>query len=244
MLWYVSRRFPLTGKEQAKPHRVQPLDHVMGAARLGDHDDDPIPQAAKPQRQAARGLCLGSAPSGSCAVRIIPATSPQHSAARAAAEFAPGQGAQTAKRLPTGKTRSTPGRLVDAPWSTPRRSSDPTDNEKALISRAFHGAKRIRTADLLGAIQALSQLSYSPANAQYIERQAGPEPGRTGIPSCLRAELVTRPRCHHEGGQQRQQVRRPCQSEPHVHLLGGGVHRISHMGIRAAPAATPFRVWA
>jgi hypothetical protein len=29
-----------------------------------------------------------------------------------------------------------------------------------------HGAKGIRTPDLLGAIQALSQLSYSPARAQ------------------------------------------------------------------------------
>jgi hypothetical protein len=33
-----------------------------------------------------------------------------------------------------------------------------------------HGAKRIRTADLLGAIQALSQLSYSPAAGKYIGR--------------------------------------------------------------------------
>ena len=87
-----------------------------------------------------------------------------------------------------------------------RQPSRPTPPPKPQSSQtstgARNGAKRIRTADLLGAIQALSQLSYSPANAQYIERQAGPEPGRTGIPSCLRAELVTRPRCHHEGGQQ------------------------------------------
>ena len=51
-----------------------------------------------------------------------------------------------------------------------------------------NGAKRIRTADLLGAIQALSQLSYSPANAQYIERQAESDPGSTGAsaaPSCV-----------------------------------------------------------
>jgi hypothetical protein len=33
----------------------------------------------------------------------------------------------------------------------------------ARLSGENHGAKRIRTADLLGAIQALSQLSYSPA---------------------------------------------------------------------------------
>ncbi len=37
-------------------------------------------------------------------------------------------------------------------------------NRKGPVSRAFRGgARRIRTADLLGAIQALSQLSYSPA---------------------------------------------------------------------------------
>ena len=59
----------------------------------------------------------------------------------------------------------------------------------ARTAQPSYGAKRIRTADLLGAIQALSQLSYSPANAQYIERQAGSEPGRTGAsaaPSCVR----------------------------------------------------------
>ena len=57
-----------------------------------------------------------------------------------------------------------------------------------------YGAKRIRTADLLGAIQALSQLSYSPANAQYIGRQAGSEPGRTGAwaaPSCVRSTRIS-----------------------------------------------------
>ena len=58
----------------------------------------------------------------------------------------------------------------------------------------IYGAKRIRTADLLGAIQALSQLSYSPANAQYIERQAGSEPGRTGASaarSCVRSTRMS-----------------------------------------------------
>jgi hypothetical protein len=34
--------------------------------------------------------------------------------------------------------------------------------KKAQISGAFSGASRTRTGDLLGAIQALSQLSYSP----------------------------------------------------------------------------------
>jgi hypothetical protein len=37
---------------------------------------------------------------------------------------------------------------------------------KALLSGAFlDGASRTRTGDLLGAIQALSQLSYSPERA-------------------------------------------------------------------------------
>ena len=36
-------------------------------------------------------------------------------------------------------------------------------NEKAPITGLFDGASRTRTGDLLGAIQALSQLSYSPA---------------------------------------------------------------------------------
>jgi hypothetical protein len=31
------------------------------------------------------------------------------------------------------------------------------------LLQVFHGASRTRTGDLLGAIQALSQLSYSPA---------------------------------------------------------------------------------
>jgi hypothetical protein len=35
--------------------------------------------------------------------------------------------------------------------------------EKPADLRRFHGASRTRTGDLLGAIQALSQLSYSPA---------------------------------------------------------------------------------
>ena len=47
-----------------------------------------------------------------------------------------------------------------------------------------HGAKRIRTADLLGAIQALSQLSYSPARAEVYRRdcpaQAPPVGGAGG----------------------------------------------------------------
>jgi MoxR-like ATPase len=38
---------------------------------------------------------------------------------------------------------------------------------KTRLSRAFcYGASRARTGDLLGAIQALSQLSYSPAQLE------------------------------------------------------------------------------
>ena len=37
-----------------------------------------------------------------------------------------------------------------------------TDNKKARLSTGFGGDKRDRTADLLNAIQTLSQLSYTP----------------------------------------------------------------------------------
>jgi hypothetical protein len=37
---------------------------------------------------------------------------------------------------------------------------------KDLNLQVFHGASRARTGDLLGAIQALSQLSYSPVRRQ------------------------------------------------------------------------------
>ncbi len=43
--------------------------------------------------------------------------------------------------------------------------------QKAPTRRAFlSGARRIRTADLLGAIQALCQLSYSPESGGWEER--------------------------------------------------------------------------
>ncbi len=38
--------------------------------------------------------------------------------------------------------------------------------EKPPFCGGFHGASRTRTGDLLGAIQALSQLSYSPARRE------------------------------------------------------------------------------
>jgi hypothetical protein len=49
----------------------------------------------------------------------------------------------------------------------PRRSSE-TGSQNLLVSSDFRtsGASRNRTGDLLGAIQALSHLSYSPARRQ------------------------------------------------------------------------------
>ena len=41
-------------------------------------------------------------------------------------------------------------------------SPNATDNKKARLSTGFGGDKRDRTADLLNAIQTLSQLSYTP----------------------------------------------------------------------------------
>jgi hypothetical protein len=40
---------------------------------------------------------------------------------------------------------------------------DATENNGGMLRRNCGGAKRDRTADLLNAIQALSQLSYSPS---------------------------------------------------------------------------------
>src|SRR4051812_18430783 len=42
------------------------------------------------------------------------------------------------------------------------------------------GAKRARTADLLGAIQALSQLSYSPGNQDFTTRSVDVDRGSDG----------------------------------------------------------------
>ena len=44
---------------------------------------------------------------------------------------------------------------------------------EARLARVFNGASRARTGDLLGAIQALSQLSYSPATAKAAVRAGG-----------------------------------------------------------------------
>jgi hypothetical protein len=53
--------------------------------------------------------------------------------------------------------------LLSVQLSEARRSLSAPRNQKAPPCRAFSdGARRIRTADLLGAIQALCQLSYSP----------------------------------------------------------------------------------
>ena len=63
----------------------------------------------------------------------------------------------------------------------------PTEKAKDPQPRAFcgDGARRTRTADLLGAIQALSQLSYSPGRAplyRHVPGDALPAglPGRGG----------------------------------------------------------------
>ena len=59
----------------------------------------------------------------------------------------------------------------------------------------FGGAKRNRTADLLNAIQALSQLSYGPMPAPAIEprRPIGkPSPWRRGMPFDIRSPLPPR----------------------------------------------------
>ena len=51
------------------------------------------------------------------------------------------------------------------------------------MASAWDGASRTRTGDLLGAIQALSQLSYSPATVQSsggIEKKAAAEEKKRG----------------------------------------------------------------
>ena len=50
---------------------------------------------------------------------------------------------------------------------------------RLFLQEKFGGAKRDRTADLLHAMQALSQLSYSPIKAV---RRAGPGMLREGLP--------------------------------------------------------------
>jgi hypothetical protein len=47
--------------------------------------------------------------------------------------------------------------------------SNPVERFRKGLVEPENGAKRIRTADLLGAIQALSQLSYSPAKSKYTD---------------------------------------------------------------------------
>ena len=52
---------------------------------------------------------------------------------------------------------------------------------RTLCLGLVHGASQIRTDDLLGAIQALSQLSYSPAAAYCSDASAGAEPSACSI---------------------------------------------------------------
>src|SRR5881296_3673261 len=63
-------------------------------------------------------------------------------------------------------------------------SPDPESGVLPVTPRGTDGAEGARTPDLLGAIQALSQLSYSPVRARKItsppllSKQRGPAPGR------------------------------------------------------------------
>ncbi len=69
---------------------------------------------------------------------------------------------------PTG-ARTSPGSVATALQPQPRteRLIDTRENESpAYAGLSCHGASRARTGDLLGAIQALSQLSYSPAGGE------------------------------------------------------------------------------
>ena len=64
--------------------------------------------------------------------------------------------------------KTAPGR----PRSGPGDSAQPVLAEfrllSSVLSSLLNGASRTRTGGLLGAIQALSQLSYSPANASVL----------------------------------------------------------------------------
>jgi hypothetical protein len=61
---------------------------------------------------------------------------------------------------PWEKRAATPASHFDPPGPHPGAHREVGDHEKALISGAFSGAKRIRTADLLGAIQAQPHASF------------------------------------------------------------------------------------
>src|SRR4051812_32668497 len=59
----------------------------------------------------------------------------------------------------------TPGAFTRAEWRQLVRQSAAEQQKGPRLQAFGDGASRARTGDLLGAIQALSQLSYSPARA-------------------------------------------------------------------------------
>src|SRR6478736_7128556 len=73
-------------------------------------------------------------------------------------------------------------RIDQPPCATHRIGvcSNPVGGFRKGVVEPKNGAKRIRTADLLGAIQALSQLSYSPARAAVYPRPR-PAPARSWL---------------------------------------------------------------
>jgi hypothetical protein len=71
----------------------------------------------------------------------------------------------------------------------PAEDNHPKQQTPALAGRLFSGASRARTGDLLGAIQALSQLSYSPER-RSIPRGPGILASTTLWPSVEGLEVV------------------------------------------------------
>src|SRR5207253_77913 len=55
------------------------------------------------------------------------------------------------------------GPTLMPPRALQARAASRTTYRRSVLQRCSHGAEGARTPDLLGAIQALSQLSYSPA---------------------------------------------------------------------------------
>ena len=62
---------------------------------------------------------------------------------------------------------------------------------KTIICFAAGGGKRDRTADLLHAMQALSQLSYTPRAQKHCYFFTTTTPDRTGVPKGIRTPVLT-----------------------------------------------------
>ena len=58
--------------------------------------------------------------------------------------------------------------LVDQNWTKKSNEADFAERKYHLSAYFFGGARRDRTADLLHAMQALSQLSYGPTRGAYF----------------------------------------------------------------------------